>query len=266
VAKSRATEQEVESALIAVSENVQTLRTKLAALRELDGWLLTPRADENIVDEYVDTADERLGSRHVALRVRRLDGSPRLTLKGPTRRRSGAASTRFEIERPWSTRAAQQALRGLVDLGVPLARRTASRAWRSPEDFTRALGLEPRQRRETTRQPRDVYRKEASTGRPLAELALDTVTYSIGRRKVRVFEVEVEAKRRDGVEAADRVTQRLLESWAGLRPWRHSKLATGLALEALEGQGKLADLVATGGFLTPRGIEALSRQFGRTSL
>ena len=120
------------------------------------------------------------------------------------------------------------------------------------------------QHRETLRKPRDVRRKSGATY-PLAEMALDTVTYSIGRRKVRLFEVEIEAKRREGIEVADRVTEVLRAGRRqSLKPWRHSKLATGLALESLEREGKLADLLASGGRLTPNGVRALARRLARS--
>ena len=256
--------REVESALIAALDDAAGLARRLAALRELDGYVLSPRAEERIADDYLDTADARLGAKRVALRVRRLDGVPRLTLKGPTERRAGAASGRLELEQPWSPAAAGRALRALADLDIPLARRTASRAWRKPEDFISALGLALIQRRETLRRPRDVRDRGGASDPPLAELALDTVSYRIGRRKVRLFEVEVEAKRRSGVAAADRVATLLIERWgSGLRVWRHSKLATGLALEALEREGKLAASLSPGGWLTPKGIDLLARRLAR---
>jgi inorganic triphosphatase YgiF len=259
----RLTGSEYESALIAIAG--AELLAEIEALHELDGYVLVPRALETIVDEYFDTPDARLGARHIALRVRYLDGAPRLTLKGPTERRAGPASRRLEIERPWSIVAAGQALRSLASLEVPLARCTASRAWRNPSDFAKDLGLARVQHREALRRPRDVRAKSGGTPRPLAEMALDTVTYSIGRRKVRLFEVEIEAKRREGIRAADRVTELLLAGRRrSLNAWRHSKLATGLALESMEREGNLAGLLASGGWLTPKGIKALARRLARS--
>ncbi len=53
------------------------------------------------------------------------------------------------------------------------------------------------------------------------------------------------------IDAADRITELLLAGRRhSLKPWRHSKLATGLALETLEREGKLADLLASAGWLT----------------
>jgi len=260
----RKTEREVESALIAVSDDAPKVLAQVEALREIDDYVLGRRAPENIVDEYLDTRDVRLGAHRIALRIRSLDGAPRLTLKGPTESRKGPTSSRLEIERSWSTSAASLALRALADLDVPLGRRTASRAWKTPEDFAKALGLSRVQRRETNRTPRDV-RRRTGTGRPLAELSIDRVTYAVGRRKVRVAEIEVEAKRPDGIVAADRVTEWLGAHVKALRPWSHSKLATGLALDALEGEGRMAELVSSGGWLTARGIDAVSRWLQRTA-
>ena len=252
---------EVESALISTAVDPVELAKELASIRELDGYVLRPRRDETIVDEYLDTREARLGSRHVAFRVRRLDGAAKLTVKGPTRGRSGPASSRVEIERRWSRSAASGALRALATLDVPLTGRTAPRAWKSPEEFAKSLGLFRVQKRQTIRRPREVRRAGRSTSRPLAELAVDLVTYTIGRRKVRLLEVEVEAKRSQGIQAADRITSLLVARWGGdLRAWPHSKLATGLALDHLEKEGKLADVVSSGGWLTPRGVALVSRR------
>lgn len=260
--RTRRTGSEVESALIAVSNDAASLAAEIAALRALGPYVLIARPQETIVDEYFDTADARLEARRIALRIRHLDGALRLTIKGPTQRRAGPASRRLEIEKPWSTAATSQALRSLADLGVPLARRTASRAWRTPANFAKALSLARIEKRRTLRKPRNVHGKHG-TGRPLAEMALDTVIYSVGRRKVRVFEVEIEAKRREGIQAADRVTKWLLKGRrTSLKLWRHSKLAMGLALQALEREGKLAGLVTSRGWLTPRGVKALARRLG----
>jgi inorganic triphosphatase YgiF len=258
--------REVEAALIAASDDAGGLARRLAALRELNGYLLSPRPEERIADDYLDTADARLGTKRVALRVRLLDGAARLTLKGPTERRGVATSRRLELEQPWSAAAAGRALRALANLDIRLARRTASRAWRNPEDFVSALGLVHVQRRETLRKPRDVRDRGGASDAPLAELALDTVSYRIGRRKVRLFEVEIEAKRKEGVAAASRVAGLLIERWGGgLRAWKHSKLATGLALDALERDGKLAALLSPAGWLTPKGIDLLARRLARES-
>lgn len=257
--------REIESALVLSVARPAAAVRRMVELRSLGDYVLKPRADQRIDDDYLDTEDGRLSAKRIALRIRRLNGAPRLTLKGPTRRRSGPASGRLELEEPWTPAAAGSVLRVLAHLDAPLARRTASRAWRKPEDFVLALGLTHAQRRETLRRPRDVRERAGSADPPLAELALDTVSYRVGRRKVRLFEVEIEAKRKEGVKAADRVTAFLLERWGGtLRSWPYSKLATGFALQELERNGKLEGMLSTAGWLTPEGFNLLSQLLARS--
>jgi hypothetical protein len=256
--------QEIESTLLLSVARSAAATRRIAELRSVGDYVLEPRADQRIDDDYLDTEDGRLGAKRVALRIRSLNGVYRLTLKGPTERRSEPASGRLELEQSWTPAVAGRVLRVLAVLDIPLARRTASREWRKPEDFVRAMGLIHVQRRETLRRPRDVRVRARAMDPPLAELALDTVTYRIGRRKVRLFEVEIEAKRREGVRAADRVTTLMLERWEGaLRSWPHSKLATGLALQALERDGKLEGALSTARWLTPKGVDLLSRRLER---
>ena len=257
--------REIESALVLSVARPAADARAIVKLRSLGDFVLQPRAEQRIVDDYLDTGDRRLGSKRIALRIRRLNGAARLTLKGPTRRRSGPASGRLELEEPWTPAAAGRVLRVLAHLDVPLARRTASRAWRKPEDFVLDLGLTYVQRRETLRRPRDVRERTGSADPPLAELALDTVSYRVGRRKVRLFEVEIEVKRKEGVKAADRVTAFLLERWGGtLRSWPYSKLATGFALQELERDGRLEGVLSASGWLTPRGFKLLSQRLARS--
>src|SRR5215467_5549997 len=125
--------REVESALIVVSRRPELLCRQISALREIGDWSLARRPVERIEDLYVDTADRRLGARKIALRIRRVDGRELLALKAPgsgSRSSRRLAVPRVEIEGPYSPSSASRALRSLIDLGVPLARRTASRLWK----------------------------------------------------------------------------------------------------------------------------------------
>ncbi|HYM80850.1 MAG TPA: CYTH domain-containing protein [Candidatus Limnocylindria bacterium] len=253
--------REIESALIVWASSPAAFARKIAAMRELGDFVLVPRPTQRIEDDYLDTADGRLGSRRIALRVRHVDGAARIAVKAPPPKGRAGPNERLEIDRPWSPAAAGRILRTLTELGTPLARRTGSRAWRGPDDFVAALNLVSVQRRATRREPRDVLVRGERSRTPLAELAIDTVTYSIGKQRVRLCEIEVEAKREEGVTTVRALPVLLLEHWQDeLRVWRHSKLSTGKALQALDREGKLAAMLAPGGWLKPGAREKLERR------
>jgi inorganic triphosphatase YgiF len=256
---------EFESTLIVWSDRSAATARRLSTVREIDRYKLTPEPDQYIEDLYLDTADGQLSAKRLSLRIRRLNDEPRLTLKGPSRGK-GPGTSRLEIERPWSISAARSMLKLLRDLDVTLDSRAAATAtWAGPEEFAARVGLVELQRRSTLRQPRSVRRLD-SDNNPLAEYAVDTVTYRLRRRRLRLCEIEIEAKRASGRKAVARLHDALLREYPiTLRHWRHSKLALGIALQELETEGRLARWIKTGGWLSRRGLEQVSKELERSS-
>lgn len=257
-------DREVESAVLIRAAEPAAIASRIAKWTTLEEFRLIARATEAIEDDYVDTAERALAARRIALRVRRVDGAARLTLKGPGPRTNGAAENRMEIEAPYSVGAATRVLRALSDLGIAMPRRTASRTWKRPADFLRALGLVAVQKRTTRRMVRDVALAEDPNRKVLAELAIDTVTYSIRGTRVRLCELEVEARRPEGVRVANRLPALLVAGAPdALKPWKYSKFAMGRAFEALAEEGKLARHVGAGDWFTPRGFDELEKRLKR---
>jgi inorganic triphosphatase YgiF len=88
------------------------------------------------------------------------------------------------------------------------------------------------------RRTRRIVREGVGADGGRVELALDRATYVVGGESLTIAEVEVEAHGEGG--PVERVARALLAEHAGrLRPWRHSKLAVGLALERLGRRGEL---------------------------
>ena len=92
----------------------------------------------------------------------------------------------------------------------------------------------------------------------LAELVVDAVTYRFGDRDVRRHEIEVEVKSQSGDVAMRLVIQAIVDEWgARVRPWRHGKLATGRAMEALLESGRLDHLIDSAGRLAPLAYDTI---------
>lgn len=253
---------EREAALLVVSRAPDRTIRRLAALRHAGEFELRPRGAETIRDTYLDTPDGRLGAKRIALRTREEGGARVVTLKAPGRSRGGVQA-RSELELPLNLANAGRVLHALKGLGVegelPSARAFLAGRWLSSSSL-----LVPSQVRTTRRLRRDVLRTGAPRARRVAELAVDRVVYAFTGARVTLDEIEVEAKDRGTARDVRDLTRELLRLFKGeLRPWAHSKLATGKALEDRFRRGRLAPLVTRGRRLDPSAVPALSRALRR---
>jgi len=236
---------EREAKLVITDARPEAVADAIAALTHLAGRPLALAGEVSIVDVYFDTPDGGLRTRGESLRVRTVDGRAFLTLKGGEREVGGGVIERDELETPWSKEAYARLVEMLGTEGIAL-RRAAARD--DPEDALLASGLARIQERQTRRR----LRHAVGAGRPpIAELAIDAVSYRLAAGAVRHHEVEIEAKAAEGAGYLPRAVEELGARFDGaLTLWRHGKLATGFAIERLlaspEGGGLLA-----GGRLVP---------------
>jgi len=220
---------EVEAKLLVVVRPVAALWTVLEALRELDGFTLDPLADQHLSDRYFDTADHALRQADLALRLRDDDTNCAIAVKGKSRM-VGHVASRFEVERPCSRESIDEVLALLRGHGVALAVPADTAAATGPADILARAGLQAWQSRTTQRQRRAIRRTDEPVA--IAELALDDCRYRHDGGWIRHYEIEIESTRGDANEVG-RLLSMLHARYAGkLRPWPHSKLATGAALAA----------------------------------
>jgi len=256
---------EVEAALIVYADAPQAIEQRLAGLQALAEFSLLPRATETIEDIYFDTADRSLQARLIALRVRRLDGTTLVTMKADSHR-TVAGEDRLEIESPWSPSALHTVVSELRSRGVGVPDSPGELGSADPAAVMASLGLEQVQTRATTRTPRDVVARGAET-EPLAELAIDAVTYRFGEGRVRLLEVEVEAKGGGDASTVERITARLRDEFpAQLRPWPYAKLPTGQAIQELLADGQLDGLTGQDGMLRPAACERIAGLLNRGTM
>jgi inorganic triphosphatase YgiF len=236
---------EREAKLVITAERPEAIADAIAALTSLAGQPLAPAGTVVQRDIYFDTPAGALRARRQSLRLRVTDMGTKLTLKGEARDVDSGVTERDELEREWSAAAFEEARAALARGGIALA---AAPATGEPSSVLAAAGLARVQERETRRRLR-----LAGAGAPIAEVAIDEVTYRLASGPVRHHEVEIEAKADAGADYLPRAVKDLRAQFGGaLVSSRHSKLAIGAAIERLLAAPGGVGLMA-GDRLTPAG-------------
>jgi hypothetical protein len=249
--------REIEAALIICTDTPEAVTQRLADLQTLAEFRLLPRVTETIADTYFDTTDRSLQARLISLRVRRLNGTQLLTMKADSSP-APPGEDRLEIESSWSPSALHNVVSELRNRGVSVPVSPGELHSADPGEVMASLGLEQVQARATRRMPRDVLARGLET-RPLAELAIDAVTYRFRNARVRLCEVEVEAKGEGDGSTVERITESLHDKFpAQLRLWPYGKLPTGKAIQELMAYGKLDELIGEDDMLRPAAYEQIA--------
>lgn len=223
---------EHELTLVICSEAPESIADRIGHPSEIPGYRLRHATDHSIEDSYFDTPSRELKSQGYALRIREIDGSPFIALKGPQQANDSGIVARVEIEDVWSLEAFDEILKELSRHGISTS--VAKRPERLLDPFRQmeAAGFQPIQTRETSRRTIDIVKAPGNVR--AAEMAVDAVVYRFQSGTIRHYEVELESKSEIGPEAI-RDVMRYLQATFGnsLRLWPYSKLATGAALERL---------------------------------
>ena len=260
--------REIEGVLVVCADDPEGVARRLAGLEAVDRFALVAREPQRLRDASLDTGDGALGAARVTLRLRKLDGRALLTLKADVVR-TGLAAERLELEAPWSAGALRDALEELRRRGVPVpgpAGAGPAAGAGEPLAVLAGLGLRPTQVRETTRTPRDVVDRAGPDAGVVAELVVDDVGYRFPAGRVRLLEVEVEAKGPGGLATVQALLAALAEAFPSeLRPWPHGKLATGRAAERLLAAGRLEGLLDAAGRLRPAAFGPLAEFLAQNS-
>lgn len=223
--------REREASLAMVGPRPARTADRIAALRSLAGLRLEPLPDRVLRDVYLDRPDDALRAAGLALRLRESGEDPAmLALKGDARPLPGGGVDRLEAEASWGGQALGEVGELLEEAGVPGATLPEGTAQDEPVEQLRSAGWKVVQERTTRRRSRRL--RPGPADEAAGELAVDEVRFRPGGRQVLHREVEVEAR------ADDRLPGRALEALRdrfgdAVRPWDHSKLATGEALERL---------------------------------
>jgi inorganic triphosphatase YgiF len=205
-------------------------------------------------DEYFDDAAGSLVKLDCALRLREAtkNGEPQtlLTFKGPAQTTGESCVERMELEEPWSPEFLNTVLDELSSRGVEFDRGAAGA---EPRKTLLAIGLQSIQVRENKRQTANLGLERS----PLAELCLDSVSYTAGEYTIDHREVEIEARGQTSAQELLTLAGDFEERFPGeLLPWPWSKTAVGRGLERMERRDELAPLLS-GRELTADGYKRL---------
>ena len=255
----RANNQESEAALVIGSTDPKAIVAEVGSLRRLATYRLVRRPKQKIRDSYLDLPDKSLQVQELALRIRETNGGTLITLKGASHLTSFGTSRRFEMERVWSSDA-------LIEVAAELEKRHIRGVQHVPvflgrmEPFTTmaSLGFRIIQQRDTHREVRDILPPWWKGRRALAELVIDSVSFSFGKYAINLYEIEVEEKADNASGVVKAVIEDLLSRYGStLRKWPHNKLATGKLLERMVGEGLIRDLINGQNNLMPHAFDRL---------
>lgn len=249
---------EVEATLAVSSQTPREVVEELRSLTRAGPFPLRWRGSAELRDVYFDSGASGLRERGLALRLRRGDAGWSLTLKGEARRAPAGALERTELERDWSEEGLVRVVEELERRGAGPKRRPRWSPGADPPEVLRSAGFRVVQDRRTVRR-RAAVLPAGGGGGPAGELALDTVRFRVPPgRTVRHREVEIEAAPGAPGGLPGRVAAELRSRFGGeLRPWEHSKLATGTAVAAADPP------VGAGGELLPADYDRLEERLGR---
>lgn len=255
-------QREIEASLAVCAADAGAVADAIAALRQIDGYVLVRPVELMLQDVYWDMPNDSLGRERMALRLRTAGGETLLTLKGPPTRDSDGLSSRLEIEAPWSAAALRQVLDTLDDAGVFTTPATLDTGKNTPQASLEALGFVIVQERETRRRTRDLVPSETPDAPALAELAIDRTTYRFDGRALVHNEIEIEVKAPGGGPTIARAMAALRKQYGpALRPWTYGKLATGETIGKLLKRGDLDGTIAPDGALLPAAYDRLEADF-----
>jgi hypothetical protein len=237
VASPRSSSRPFESEIAFVITNKgDDIGGDIAGLTSVLEYDLKPKPPHRIHDTYYDTSQGLLRKRKTALRIRRMDESLLVSLKSNPQPLDGKGVRRIEIEAPWSQQSLARIQETLKKKRLPEKSRVSKD---SPWAAFASMGLRVVQERMTRRMVRDVFRHDKPERRPVAELDIDNVTF-LGDPKVRLFQIEIEAKGGGSMKRILRIAEVLQSSYSGfLKEWPYGKLVTGLAIQKLLRSGVL---------------------------
>ncbi len=244
---------EIEETLVINSMNPQIIESQIVKMISLDNYRLLRKKAVLLHDFYLDTIDQKLKQRRLALRLRQVGSEHWITLKGPPKPTDwNSGIKRFEIEERYSIDNMVMIIDELSDQGVDKLSLNHDQNSIYPLETMMGIGMVVVQDRETQRTIRNIYKLDNDSEIVQAEMMVDSVSYHIRNLVFRHREVEIEAKVGDGSTVLPQVVANMVTIYgSSLRIWPYSKLITGLVLEKLLCKGALDENLNTNNNLTP---------------
>lgn len=226
---------ETEIAFV-ITSKMEDIARDIAGLSTILSYDLKPAPVSRFHDYYYDLPGGILRQRRISLRVRRVENSFLVSTKSNAEQLIGHGVRRIEIEDTWSEESWNRVM-NLLRLKQSQSKVQFYKS--SPMRTFSKTGLITIQQRKTRRVVRQILARGKPKNGPIAELDIDYVTF-LGTPRVRLIEVEVEAKTSKSLREIQKIAEALHANYPQfLQEWRFGKLATGIALQRLWRLGTL---------------------------
>ena len=226
---------EVENALLILANDNEQVLKMINDLLLRNGFLCEKKGRRTMIDKYFDYKDNSLKNHKIELRIRSIEGGvSKITLK-VLKKETPSHSERVEIERAWSRESFDEIMKELSShLAGHAFEHIAYYVNEDPENILTSAKFRKIQERKTERNIINAINSQASELE--FEFAIDRIFYHLSPpyNNYGLMELEIESKKTGNYEILDRLVNQLITDHESIfRLWPHSKLATGLAIEAM---------------------------------
>ena len=226
---------EVENALLIHANDEEQVSNIINKLILRNGYLSKHKGRRTMIDTYFDYNDKSLRDHNIELRIRSIDGgTSKITLK-VLKKRTQSHTERVEIERPWSPESFDEIIKELsFHLGGHAFEHSAYYTNEDPEKILASAKFTRIQERKTERNIINAINNQSSELE--FEFAIDRTFYHISPpdKYYGLMELEIESKKPGNYEILDHLVNELITDHRSIFiPWPHTKLTTGLTIEAL---------------------------------
>lgn len=255
---------EIEATVVIRADDPNAVADEVANLSEVANYPLLQQESKLINDIYLDTLDNTLRKKKLALRIREIGNSCWITLKGPSQLMSWGGGKRLEIETAWSPPGFLKVVEELQRRDVTLPDWSEAFHNTHPLEVFRNWGFIVIQNRENHRRVRNIVAKLKKDAPVLAEMDIDEVNYFFKEQKVCHHEVEIEAKTENYESYMKTILAYLIEKFGSvLQLWHHNKLVTGKAIEKLLAENAVASLLDQNDHLKPEAYDKIEEYLTR---
>ena len=224
---------EVEKALLILAKDNELVEKIINDLFLRNRYHFEKKGRRTMTDMYFDYKDKSLKMHKIDLRIRSSEGAPKITLK-VLKSVASSHSERVEIERIWSRESFDEIMKELSShLEEHVLESPANFINGDPENIL-SVKFVKIQERKTERNIINAI--NSRTSELEFEFAIDRTFYRLNSsyKDYGLMELEIESKKTGNYEILDRhVNEIINDHQSKFLLWPHSKLATGLAIEAL---------------------------------
>jgi uncharacterized protein YjbK len=231
---------EVENALLILAKDNELVEKIINDLFLRNRYHFEKKGRRTMTDMYFDYKDKSLKKHKIDLRIRSIEGAPKITLK-VLKSVASSHSERVEIERIWSRESFDEIMKELSShLEEHVLESSANFINGDPENILTSVKFVKIQERKTERNIINAI--NSRTSELEFEFAIDRTFYRLNSsyKDYGLMELEIESKKTGNYEILDRhVNEIINDHQSKFLLWPHSKLATGLAIEALLSRRKI---------------------------